>query len=131
MPNYNRTAWFIDVDGIRELVRTEIGIRGSNYTEIFEQTGVAASSLGRFLNENQTLVGDALVTLVKWAGSDTNRFIKRRRSVAKHKDSYEQQKLRAAALFLKAKGIAGEPGETPVDTLVRLLATAEENGFLK
>lgn len=131
MPNYNRTAWYIDSDGIRELVRTEIGIRGCSNVEIFEQTGVAASSIGRFLGENQTLAGDSLVTLVKWAGSDINRFVKRRRSVSRHRDTHEQQKLRAAALFLKSKGITGEAGETPVDTLVRLLAVAENNGFLK
>lgn len=132
MPDYNRTAYYLDKDAVRAIVAEEISIRGVSYTEIFEQTGVGAAGLGRFMDptKNAGLTGDALVTLVKWAGRDVNRVVKRRRSVVRHVDTFEQRKLRTGQAYLKSLGVEAEAGETSVDALMRLVATAKENGFL-
>lgn len=132
MPNYGRTAYFLDDDAIRMAVATEVGVRGISYREIEEQTGVLAVGIGRFLNPDRkaTLHVDGLLTLIKWAGLDVNRFVKRRRTVARHTDTYEQRQLRKAAAYLESQGVSAEQGETAVDALMRLVASAKENGFL-
>lgn len=134
MPNYQRTAYYLDVDGIRNAVLAEVTVRGVNYVEIQEQTGILAAGIGRFLNPNKelrtSLTGDGLVTLVKWAGLEVNRFVKRRRTIAKHTDSHEQRKLRLGNEYLKSQGVEIQQGETSVDALMRLVAQAKENGFL-
>ena len=114
------------------LVAEEIAIRGVSYAEIFEQTGVGAAGLGRFMDPDKKagVSGDAMVTLLKWAGADVNRAVKRRRSVTRHVDTFEQRKLRTGQAYLKSLGIEAGPGETSVDALMRLVATAKENGFL-
>lgn len=134
MPNYRRTAYFLDVDAIRTAVREEVAIRGCSHVEIGEQTGIHGAGIGRFLATNldrqTSLDGDGLVTLIKWSGREVNSFIKRRKTVARHTDNAEQRKIRAAAQFVKSLGGDVEPGENPVDALIRLVATAKENGFL-
>lgn len=132
MPNYGRTAYYIDVDAIRNLVRDEVSVRGVSYTEIQEQTGILSVGLGRFLNPRTqlSLHHDALVTLVKWAGSDVARFVKRRKSMARHTDTFEQRQLRNGQAFIKNLGVQTDQSETSVDVLMRLVAEAKEKGFL-
>lgn len=132
MPDYNRTAYYIDRDAVRAIVAEEIAVRGVSYAEIFEQTGVGAAGLGRFMDPDKKagVSGDAMVTLLKWAGADINRAVKRRRSVARHVDTFEQRKLRAGQAYLKHLGVETETGETSVDALMRLVKVAKENGFL-
>lgn len=132
MPNYRRTAWYIDSDAVRELIREEFSIRGVTQVQVGEETGLYAANLGRFLNtKNTTMTGDSLITLIKWAGGDVNRFIRRRRSVARHTDTFEQRKLRTAAAYLKSQGVQLEEGESSTDALMRLVEAAKQNGFLK
>lgn len=132
MPNYGRSAYFLDTEAIREAVAAEVSIRGVNYTEMEEQTGVLAVGIGRFLNPrtSSALATDGLVTLVKWAGLDVNRFVKRRRTIARHTDTFEQRKLRTGQAYVKSLGVETEQGESSVDTLMRLVAEAKKNGFL-
>lgn len=133
MPNYNRSAYYLDLPGIRQTLRDEIAIRGVSYSEIQEQTGVLAVGIGRFLDpaKNLTLNTDSLITLIKWAGGNVDRFVKRRRTVARHTDTFEQRKLRTGQAYLRSLGVEPEIGETSVDVLMRLVNTAKENGFLK
>jgi hypothetical protein len=132
MPNYQRTAYYLDVDAVRELVQNEIAIRGVNYVEIQEQTGVLAVGLGRFLNprQNVSLHHDGLITMIKWAGGEVNRFVKRRRTVARHTDTFEQRQLRKGQAFVQNLGVQPEQSESSVDVLMRLVAEAKEKGFL-
>ena len=133
MPNYNRTAYYLDRDAVRTALREEIGIRGVSYVEIGEQTGISPAGLGRFMDDTKgvSLTGDALITVIKWInGADVNRYIRRRRSVQRHVDTFEQRKLRTGAAYLKSLGVEAEAGETSVDAMMRLIATAKQNGFL-
>lgn len=131
MPNYRKTAWYIDSDAVRKMMIEELGIRGVSHVQVGEETGVYAANLGRFLNvTNTSMTGDSLVTLIKWAGGDVNRFLRRRRSVARHTDTFEQRKLRTAAAYLKSQGVALEEGESSTDALMRLVELAKNNGFL-
>lgn len=134
MPNFQRTAYYLDVDAIREAVLAEVAVRGVNYVEIQEATGVLAAGIGRFLNPNKELrtsvSGDALITLIKWAGLEVNRFVRRRKTIAKHTDSHEQRKLRLGQEYLKSQGVEIQQGETSVDVLMRLVAEAKAKGFL-
>lgn len=132
MPNYGRSAYYLDSAAIRTAVVNEISVRGVSYREIEEQTGVLAAGIGRFVNPDRktTLNTDSLVTLIKWAGLDVNRFVKRRRTVARHTDTFEQRQLRKAAAYLNSQGVSAEQGETAVDALMRLVASAKQNGFL-
>lgn len=131
MPNYRRTAWYIDSEAVRALILAEFGIRGVTQVQVGEETGLYAANLGRFLNtKNTTMTGDSLITLIKWAGGDVNRYIRRRRSVTRHTDTFEQRKLRTAAAYLKSQGVELEDGESSTDALMRLVDMAKQNGFL-
>jgi hypothetical protein len=132
MPNNSRSAWYIDREAVRALLRDEMSIRGTNFTEVEEQTGVLSISLGQFVHpeRRRDLATDNLITIIKWAGGDVNRFIKRRRSVVRHVDTYEQRELRRGTAFLKSQGVELAPGESAVEAMSRLLAQARENGFL-
>ena len=132
MPNYSRTAYYLDVAAVRQLVIEEIAIRGTNFREIEEQTGVLAVGLGRFLNPDKgvSLSGDGLLTMIKWAGADVNRFVKRRRSISRHTDTFEQRQLRKAQAFVKNLGVEATTTESSVDVLMSLVAEAKAKGFL-
>ena len=130
MPNYNRTRYYIDVDAIRVLFNNEKALRGVSLAEIEEQTGVLAVGLSRFSSGKQTLSGDSLITLIKWANGDVLRFIKRRGTAHKHVDTPEMRQLRIGAAFLHSMDVTVEQGESPVDTMIRLLAKAKERGLL-
>lgn len=122
MPNFRRTTWFIDADKIRTALRDEMGVRGASQVRVAEETGILATGVGRFLSRAQTLQGDALMSLVKWMGMDPNRFLTRRGRISSHRDSYEQQQLRKALAYLKSQGVEVQPGESPVDALMALVA---------
>jgi hypothetical protein len=122
MPNLRRTAYFIDPDMVRDALRSEMGIRGSTQVSIAENTGILLTGISRFLANNQTLHGDSLVTLIKWMGLDVNRFIKRRGRLSRHTDTYEQTQLRKALAFVESQGVKLQPGESPVDALMALVA---------
>lgn len=132
MPNYGRTAYYLDTEAIRVAVAAEVALRHLSYTEIGEQTGVLPAGIGRFLDPQKKAVlhHDGMITLIKWAGLDIKSFIKRRRTISRHTDTFEQRKLRQGAEFLKEQGVPLEQGESSVDALLRLLAEAKRNGFL-
>lgn len=133
MPDYNRTAYYLNREAVRLAMLEEIGIRGVSYTEIAEETGVQAAGIGRFMDptKNASLSGDALITLIKWMGrGNVDQYVARRRSVRRHVDTFEQRKLRTGSAFVKSLGVEADSGETSVDVLMRLVAKARENGFL-
>jgi hypothetical protein len=122
MPNLRRTAYFCDPDMVRDLLRKEMAVRGTPQVKVAEETGILLTGISRFLNGNQTLHGDALITLIKWMGMDVNRFIKRRGRLSRHTDTYEQTQLRKALAFVESQGVKLQPGESPVDALMALVA---------
>lgn len=125
MPDYGRSAYYVDMEAVRAFLREEIGIRGLNYQEIEEQTGIQSVSLGQFLHPDRqaSMSLNNTVTAIKWAGGTIDRFVKRRRTIARHSDTHEQRELRKGVAFLRSMDFELEPGESPVDALMRLAAS--------
>lgn len=130
VPNYNRTAHYVNAEKIRADFAEEMKIRGCSFAEVGEQTGILPVGLGRFARGG-TLHADAYVTLIKWFGGSVDRYVGRRKSMIRHTDTYEQRQLRNGSAFLNNHlGVKPQEGESAVDAMMRLLAQAKEKGLL-
>lgn len=122
-----RTVWVFDYDLLRKTVKQEKDLRGVSYNQIGAETGVNFTQISTFVAGDSGLGVHGLVSLAKWANMDLRSLAKRQRNAASHVATAQERELRTLMSYLSAAGLDIQPGESPVDAAVRLLAQAKEN----
>jgi hypothetical protein len=124
-----KSAYYVDFDELRELIRAEIAVRACTQYTVCKDTGISTATMSNFMgsgnaNSQKTLGVDLFVTLMKWGDFPWGKVVKRRKGVAaRHTDTKDQQELRAILSILEANGVKLGEGESVSQMLARIIGT--------
>lgn len=122
-----KTAFYVDFDAIRELVRKELAVRASTMYVMCKDTGISTATMSNFLgvegkNPQASMSADTLATIMRWGNFAWGDVIKRRKGFAtRHTDNKDQTELRAITKLLEDAGVKLQAGESVSQMLARVI----------
>lgn len=119
------TVWYLKIDEVREMVRSERNLRSATLLEVEAQTGVSQFTISNFLN-GKGLSTNSAISLIKWANRRFDTYIGRRRESPRHVETAQERELRILMNFMANNGLSVEPDESVVSAAIRFLATKRD-----
>lgn len=127
-PSTGSTVWVLNTEKLSEIVASEKQLRGVSYADIQRETGIGWTQVAAFCTGKGGVGTNGLVSLMMWANVDPRSLIVRKRNATKHAMTPQERELRNLAKYLEAAGIKAQPGESPAEAAIRLLALARAQG---
>lgn len=122
-----KSAFYVDFDELRKLIREEMAVRACTQYTVCKDTGISTATMSNFMgtgnaNSQKTLGVDLFVTLMKWGDFPWGKVVKRRKGVgSRHTDTKDQQELRAIVTLLESAGVKLNEGESVSQMLARVI----------
>jgi len=127
-----KSAFYVDFDVLRDLIRKEMAVRATTQYQISKDTGLNTATLSNYLdpdsaNKSAGLSADVFVTLMRWGNFGYGEVVKRRKGFAtRHTDTKDQTELRAITALLEAAGVTLEAGESVSQMLARVIGAPKK-----
>lgn len=124
-----KTAYFVDFDVLRELIRKEIAVRAGSVHALCRDTGISSATMSNFLgvdnkNPQSAMSADTLATVMRWGNFAWGDVIKRRKGFGtRHTDTKDQSELRAITKLLEDAGVKLQDGESVSQMLARVIGS--------
>lgn len=127
-PSTGSTVWAFNTDKLSEIVASEKQLRGVSYADIQRETGVGWTQVAAFCTGKGGVGTNGLVSLAMWANVKVDSLVVRTRNATRHAMTPQERELRNLAKYLEAAGLKANPGESPAEAAIRLIAAAKAQG---